>query len=496
VERAETIRGSFELTPDNAGAVAAVCRRLDGLPLALELAASRAKVLDPPLLVERLANRLPVLTGGSRDAPERHQTLRATIEWSYALLEHRLQALFCRLAVFAGSFSLEAAERIANAELEDIAALVDWSLLKPIGAGRFLMLETIREYARELFEASDEYEAIAGAHLETFLDLAEEAEWQLVGPDQRAWYDRLAEEQDNLRAALEFACTTGDGERSLRLAASVWRFWWNRGQLDEGQRWYDRGFAAGDSVPPAVRARALLGASHMSEARGDSERTRGLLEEAVEIFRDVDDSRRLVIALAHLASVQRNPADWMRLNREALEIARAEGDLRNISMVTHNLAYRAEQDGDEAVATRLLEESLDGARIVGDTYGIAGALGDLARLRLRSGDLVQAAAFTRESVELLWSLRDAHTLAHVLTTAAAVLLALDRPRDAAQLCAADQELCARHGFETEPAERAVLMETTDELRRRLGDGFADAWRSGTELDLAKAVELTLTELAR
>jgi predicted ATPase/class 3 adenylate cyclase len=480
------------LRPD--GAVREICHRLDGLPLALELAASRAKVLDPPLLVERLAKRLPVLTGGSRDAPERHRTLRATIEWSYALLEAQLQALFRRLSVFAGSFSLEAAERIVHAEIDDIAALVDWSLLKPIGDGRFLMLETIREYARGLFEESDEYQAIATAHLEAFLDFAEEAEWQLTGPDQRRWYERLTEDQDNLRAALEFACTARDGESALRIAGSLWRFWWNRGQLDEGQRWYDRGFAAGGPISAPVRARALLGASHMSEARGDSERTRALLEEAVEIFRGVDDPRRLVIALAHLAGVRPNPADRIRLSMEALEIARAEGDLRNASMVTHNLAYRAEQDGDEERAAALLRESLEGARSVGDTYGIAGALGDLARLGLRRGDVDEAAAFARESVELLWSLRDAHSLAHVLTTAAAVILARGRAGDAARLCAADEALCARHGFQTEPAERAVLTETIADARRRLGDEFEDVWATGAQLDLATAVELAITEL--
>src|SRR5204863_6549267 len=176
LDRAWAVRPELRLEP----AIREICRRLDGLPLALELAASRVKVLDPPLLLERLSRRLPVLTGGSRDAPERQQTLRATIEWSYALVEKELEALFRRLSVFSGSFSLDDAERAAAATFDDVAALIDWSLLKPIGEGRFLMLETIREYAYELLERSDEHGQISEAHLELFLELAEEAERELV----------------------------------------------------------------------------------------------------------------------------------------------------------------------------------------------------------------------------------------------------------------------------------------------------------------------------
>jgi predicted ATPase/class 3 adenylate cyclase len=491
VERARTVRRDFQADE----AVREICRRLDGLPLALELAASRVKVLDPPLLLERLGSRLPMLTGGSRDAPERQQTLRATIEWSYELLEGKLQTLFRCLAVFSGSFSLDEAERAASATFDDVAALIDWSLLKSIGEGRFLMLETIREYARELLEQSDEYEQISEAHLEVFLELAEEAERELVGPQQVRWYERLNVEQDNLRAALEFACASGDGERALRLAGSLWRFWWNRGQLDEGQRWYDRAFAVGAAATPPARARSLLGASHMSEARGDSERTRVLLEEAVEILREADDAWRLVIALAHLASVQPNRADQLALNREALEIARVAGDRRNVAMLTHNLAYGAESDGDLEQAGALLEESLAESRSIEDTYGMGASLADLARLELRHGNTNGAAAKMRESFELSRSVEDVHGLAHALTTAAATILALGRPAHAARLCAADETMCSRHGFELEALERALLAQTIDDVRRALGEAFDEEWAAGAELDLGGAVELALEALA-
>src|SRR5436190_22115778 len=335
VERARTVRRDVEADE----AVHEICRRLDGLPLALELAASRAKVLDPPLLLERLGRALPVLAGGARDAPERQQTLLATIAWSYALLEEELQALFRRLSVFAGSFSLDTSERVAHADIDAIEALVDWSLVKPIGDGRFLMLETIREYARELFDASDEVQPVSSAHADIVVEVAETAERELVGPDQVRWYERLALEEGNLRAALEFACTSGDAERALRIAGSLWRFWWNRGQLDEGQAWYDRALRIDPSASPALRGRALLGASHMSEARGESERTRALLEEAVDLLRGANDSWRLAIALAHLASVQTNRDTAFAMNQEALEVAQSAGDDRNVAMVTANAGH-------------------------------------------------------------------------------------------------------------------------------------------------------------
>src|SRR2546430_1402636 len=198
LDRARAVRHDLRSHPD----VSAICERLDGLPLALELAASRVKVLDPSLLLERLAHSLPLLTGGTRDAPERQQTLRATIGWSYALLEEPLQRAFHRLAVFPGSFSLEAAEVVARTDLDQVTALVDWSLLKPVGEGRFLMLETIRQFGREPIEGGSERDANRDRHLGFFFQLVRQAETNQTGPEQRQWYDCLVVENDNLREAL------------------------------------------------------------------------------------------------------------------------------------------------------------------------------------------------------------------------------------------------------------------------------------------------------
>ncbi|HYZ89078.1 MAG TPA: adenylate/guanylate cyclase domain-containing protein, partial [Myxococcales bacterium] len=239
LDRARAVRPELRREP----AIADICVRLDGLPLALELSASRVKVLDPPLLLDRLGRTLPLLTEGARDLPKRQQTLRATIAWSYELLEAALQRAFRHLSVLAGSFSLEAAEGVAETGFDQVSALVDWSLLKPIGEGRFLMLETIREYGRELLEQTGELDAVRDRHLDFFLDLVKQAEPELTGPDQRRWYDLLALEQDNIREALAYACENGDGERALMLAGTIWRFWWSHGFIAEAEHWYERAFA-------------------------------------------------------------------------------------------------------------------------------------------------------------------------------------------------------------------------------------------------------------
>ena len=492
VERARTVRRDVEADE----AVHEICRRLDGLPLALELAASRAKVLDPPLLLERLGRALPVLTGGARDAPERQQTLRATIAWSYALLEEELQAFFRRLSVFAGSFSLDASERVAHADIDAIEALVDWSLVKPIGDGRFLMLETIREYARELFDASDEVQPVSSTHADIVVEVAETAERELVGPDQVRWYERLALEEGNLRAALEFACTSGDAERALRIAGSLWRFWWNRGQLDEGQAWYDRALRIDPSASPALRGRALLGASHMSEARGESERTRALLEEAVDLLRGANDSWRLAIALAHLASVQTNRDTAFAMNQEALEVAQSAGDDRNVAMVTANAGHYLLAVGDVDEAEARFERALAISRQVGDTYMIGGTLDSIGGLALRRGEIERARECMRDSIELLWSLRDAHSLVHAIVTAAAIAQALGRSREAARLCAADEAICRRHGFRLEVGTPEMMAETNDAARAALGDEFETQRMAARELDLEGTVELALDALGR
>jgi predicted ATPase/class 3 adenylate cyclase len=493
VDRARAVKRDVRRDPS----VAEICRRLDGLPLSLELAASRVKVLDPPLLLERLGRRLPVLTGGARDAPLRQQTLRATIDWSYALLETQLQAVLRRLAAFAGSFSLDAAEHVAKAELDEISALVDWSLLKPIGDGRFLMLETIREYALEALEESGEMEEVRDRHLDYFLAVVEEAEPNLTGADQREWYDRLAVEHDNVGEALSYACDSGDGERALMLAGTIWRFWWNRGYTVESAHWYTRAFAVADDVTPTARARGVFGAAHIAEARGDAEQARIEFEEAARLLGEIGETRWLILALTHLAGAYRTLGYPERADGtagEALALAQQTGDVRGTAVVKSNMASYLLADGDDDRAALLFAEALEGQRSIGDVYGMALTFASLAILAFRRGDVDDAARNLSESLRLSSSIGDTHSLATILASAAPVVLARGDAVGSAQLCAAAGALCNKHGFELDPDDRRLLDETVVAARGALGERFEDAWAAGEALELPAAVDLALQAL--
>jgi tetratricopeptide (TPR) repeat protein len=413
------------------------------------------------------------------------------------LLETRLQEVFRRLAVFAGSFSLNAAEEVAKAELDEISALVDWSLLKPIGEGRFLMLETIREYALEALEESGETEEVRDRHLDYFLALVEEAEPNLTGADQREWYDRLAVEHDNVGEALGYACDSGDGERALMLAGTIWRYWWNRGFTVESAHWYARAFAVGDDASPTARARGVFGAAHIAEARGDAEQARIDFEEAVRLLGEIGETRWLILALTHLAGAYRalgHPERAAGIHQEALALARQSGDVRGEAVVKSNMAIFLFADGDEERAASLYADALEGHRSVGDVYGMALSLANLATVALRRGDVEHAARDFSESLRLSSSIGDTHSLVVILALAVPVVLARGDASRSAQLCAAVGALCSAHGFELDQDDLRLLDDTVVAARKALGERFEDAWAAGEELELPAAVELVLQAL--
>ena len=466
--RARAVKPDFE----GDEAVAEICRRLDELPLALELAAARVKALSATQILDRLEQRLPLLTRGARDTPERQRTLRATIEWSYELLAPKEQDLFRCSSVFAGGFTLDAAEDVAEADVDTLQSLVDKSLLRHSGE-RYSMLETIREYGRELLAHSDELELRRDGHLSFFVALAVEAEPNLAGRDQQSWFGRLALEQDNVRDALTYACDIGDGERALMLAGSIWRFWWTRGQLDEAAHWYERAFGAGGAMSEAARARGMFGMAHVSEARGDVERTRLEFEEAAELLRRIGEKRWLVLALTHLAGayeevVDRESAE--RLQLEALEISEEAGDRRGAAIVKGNLARLLIADGQDQRASRLLQEALEAHRVLGDAYGTAACLATLAKLALRDGDFETAAADVGQSLELSNSIGDTLSLSSTLSLASAVVLARGDAHAAARLCAADESLLKASGIALDVFESGLLEATMRSTQEALGDG--------------------------
>ncbi len=384
LERAREVDPIFQLTPENAPLIAEICVRLDGLPLALELAAARLKLLPLSALLERLEHRLTVLTGGPRDLPTRQQTLRNTIAWSYDLLSKEEQRLFRLFSVFVRGGTLEAMETMYSAlggerahVLDGVSSLLDKHLLLQTGQDspgqddrRLLMLETIREYGLEALAESQEMEAVRQAHTEYYLRLAEEAEAHLFGAEQGWWFDRIEQEHDNLRAALHWAVEqTGEEEMvekrgtALRLAGALIRFWAVRGSLSEGLAWLERALAATSSVPTLMRIKAVSGAAWLAFFLGDVERAEVLCEECLRLYRAARETREAqdlaasLLWLGWLPLTHGNDTEVRFLLEESRALARDGGDKRNLAYLLHFLGMAAIGQGNYAQALSLLEES-------------------------------------------------------------------------------------------------------------------------------------------
>ncbi|HYP20585.1 MAG TPA: NB-ARC domain-containing protein, partial [Chloroflexia bacterium] len=338
MQRAQAANSRFTITTENAPAVVELCRRLDGLPLAIELAAARAKLLSPEALLTRLGNRLGLLTGGARDLPDRQRTLRATLDWSYDLLSDTERLLFARLAVFAGGWTLEAAEGVYElgdeAEvLELMSALVDKSLVQQRAIDRheprFAMLETVREYALERLEESGESEVLHRRHAAYFLKLAEEEERASQGPLQRAWLDRLETEHDNLRAALSWSLTSqGDTEMGLQLSGVLSHFWYVREHHSEARMWLQRALER-PSGAIAARAKVLVGAGRLAWFQGELRRGDALLEEGLALYKDLGDDAGAAFTLLVLGRITVSQGDRKRgatLVQESLASFRQQGN--------------------------------------------------------------------------------------------------------------------------------------------------------------------------
>jgi predicted ATPase len=375
-----------------------LCRRLDNMPLALELAAARARVLTVDQILERLSHRLDLLTGG-RDADPRQQTLRATIEWSYDLLAREEQELFDSLAVFAGGCTLKAAEEVCDAELDTLQSLVEKSLVRRTG-DRFWMLETIREYANHRLEESGQIGELRRRHAAYVLALAEEAEPHLVAAGQREWLALLEAERDNIRAALGWAFEEAPA-LGLRVAAALGRFWWVRG-AEEGLGWLERGLAAA-AEPDEVRAAALDAAGGAAWFRADAEGALAFFEQGLAIYRDLGDRAGVARMLARLAPplMQAGRLDEAaRIASEAVEINRELGERGELALSLALVGATADEEGDLGRASALYEESMGLAREVGDTWQVVWDAHLLADLALRQGDLVRAWSLGCESLAL------------------------------------------------------------------------------------------------
>jgi predicted ATPase/DNA-binding SARP family transcriptional activator len=491
-ERAQAIRPDFVVGEE----ADAICRRLDGLPLAIELAAAHVRSLSPPLLLERLERRLDLLRDGPRDLPERQRTLRATIDWSYELLTSEEQCLFARLSVFAGGCTLVAAETVCHADVDTLESLVEKSLLRESN-GRFWMLETIRELARERLDGSDEHDAVRKRHADFFVALAEQAEEGWRGADQPAWRDCLDAEQNNVRAALAFLDEIGDADRVLALVAGMASFWYLRGSWLEGSRWLDPALARTRGERTRCRAKALRAACMFADPRGEHERSRVDSEESLAIFRELGDSAELGRALSALGVSMMMLGDTetaRALFEEAALHLRGSGQRFNLALVLANQANLVVDD-DPARAESLLEEAVTLHREIGSEHGLPHCLYTLAFLRFRAGRELDAEAGAREAVALSHGVGDVRYAVLSLFLLGSLEARQGGLGRAARLLSAAESERVRIGLSLDPSPGEELETYSSSLAKTraalVPAAFRAAQDEGSALTLDDAVLLAL-----
>ncbi|MGH2359457.1 MAG: ATP-binding protein [bacterium] len=543
IDRATAIRPDLVLTAGDIPLLAEVCHRLDGIPLAIELAAARVKVLSIEQIATRLHDRLRLLVGGSRTAPQRHQTLRAVMEWSWALLPEPEQITFRRLSVFAGGCTIDAAETIcAGGRIEGdwvldlISQLVDKSLLiaRTQGAdGRFHMLETVREYARERLVEAGDARATRDRHRDWFLRVAEETDGMASGADE-AWLDRLQVEHDNLRAALDHSIETGAGEAALRLAGALRRFWLVRGYWAEGRQYLETALTVTDTNG-APRTRALAGAAILAQSQGDYARAEALsrerlalqrtlqdrrgiadtlnslgiamlergdyrtareyLDESLAVGREVGDPQATASALINLANVAEHEGDYEtagRLCGESLELFRTIGDRRGSAFALNLLGLVASDQGDCATARTRFEAGLAMRRELGDKRGIAGSLLQLGTVALKQSDNELARAYYQESLDIQRALGDQRGIATTLLNIGRVASREGDSRRASELIAESLTIRAAQGNRTRIAEcfegLATAVQSSEDSARLLAAASVLRETAGTPMPLAERAD--------
>jgi predicted ATPase/DNA-binding SARP family transcriptional activator len=487
VGRARALDPRLEIDDEDLAMIERICTRLDGLPLAIELAAARTKVLSAAAILDRLEHRLDLLSAGPRDAPARQQTLRAAIGWSYDLLEEPDRELFSALGVFVGGFSLEMAEAVGGlAALDGIANLVDQSLVTRTGT-RFSMLENVREYALERLEKAGETDEMRRRHAHAFADAVADGERGLAGPEAAFWLQHLDADRENVRAAIAYSLADGEPETALRICAGVYRYWIARGNLREGRQFTNESLAGavGDAE---VRMSALNGAGVMAGEQGDFDAARVWFDEMLELARETGSLDREAVVgsnLANLAIYEGDHAEAIRRYEQSAKILRDLGDERGLSLVLQNLGLAHAGAGNAEKATEYLRQSVTIARRAGDPVHLASTLRSLGRLEVLepSGrDLL------RESLEIARDLGDHPGIIEILETLAA---AAD-PHTGAMLIGAAGALRAQAGAMRQPDDAAWFEPTETALREALGEeAFVEAVGEGAAMGTAEAVERAL-----
>lgn len=518
IERAVQIKTTFTVRTQEVSALASICQRLDGIPLALELAAARTRSLSVGEINQLLDQRFRLLTGGSRTVLPRQQTLRSLIDWSYDLLNPMEKALFCRLSVFVGGWTLEAAERICSGQAPSISQLggniEDWEILDLLtslcdkslivveehnGETRYRLLETMRQYSRDHLLERGESEWWRNQHLLYFMRFVEEADLHLSGAEQQQWQDRLEREHDNFRGALTWACEgSGGPESALRLCGVLWRFWFVRGYLGEGYAWCQLALERGRELGRTRElARVLNGAGVLARNQGDFAAARSLYEEALVIYQELGNRSGIAAVLSSLAGVtyRQHDMDSARsLYEESLRIQRELGDLHGIAIALNGLGNVALSQRELTLARSLQEEGLALQRQLGNRHGVAYSLSNLSKVALEQGDYVLAGALQKESLLIRCALGDRQGAAVSLEALARVASALVVPLLAARLWGAVEHLREQLGAPLSPTEREKYLEQVGAARATLADdtAFDAAWQEGRALTLDQARELAST----
>jgi predicted ATPase len=544
VERAKAVKNDFTVTKENAPDIAAICARLDGLPLAIELAASRIKLLSPATMLTRLESSLNLLTGGARDLPLRQQTLRGTVNWSYSLLNAAEQSLFRRLSVFIGGCTLEAVEAVCNTKgdlgldvLDGMASMVDKSLTQQLDEAsterRFFMLSTIREYALERLAESGEEFATRRAHAAYYVVLAEDCGGELTTHPE--WFERFDLEHQNFREALEFLIGSGDADWGMRLGSALFHFWEMREHFSEGRALLERLLKLPGSAQPKMRARPLFYAAIFAIAQGDFASAQKLQEESLKVCHDQHDHRGVAVALnalgvtardrgdldsacslfeqcvaawrdlrssvdtaralSNLANVVRLQGDYKRahaLYDECLTIFNTTGDSTGLAWTLNYLGDLVRESVDSIAARSYYEQSLSAFRQLGDGWGIASALCDLARLNAAESKHQDAERLYGESIRMFQELGHKRGIARVLECFAVSAAAQSRPEQSLRLAGAAAALRQRIGAPLIPAEQSRLEKKLEPARNMLTNAAGlESWSSGWEMSIEEAVHEAL-----
>jgi predicted ATPase/DNA-binding winged helix-turn-helix (wHTH) protein len=507
--RAKAARGGFALSEENAAVVADICRRLDGLPLAVELAAARVRLLSPSAILERLEKSLDLLTGGAKDLPSRQRTMRGAIEWSYELLDADEQRLFRQLAVFAGGFTVETAEFVAGSEqrttndgrrttdiLNLLDSLIDNNLLVsnelPNGDVRLQMLEVVREFAFEMLEKSGEIEDLRRVHAQIFLELAEKAEPFLQGEESGEWFAKLEREHDNLRAALAWFFET-DSETAVRMAVALRFLWTRRNHFSEGKKWLNSALAQSEAAEHTLRFKILHALGVLLRVQGDYEAAAELYQRGLSEGEKAKDWRQITVSSSCLGGISYLLGDYAAARKylqQGLAISRELKDEYSIAFALAWYAIVAGIEGKSDEARRYLEESLVILRKMGDKEAVSNTLNNLGSVAFDQGDYEASQEFFTEGLEISQEVGNKVNIIDALNGFAALAERRKNPSLAAKIAGAAQNLSDSIEYKKEPAELKFCDEYIAKIRGALDEKtFLEAFETGRALQLSESVSL-------